>query len=100
MAEMCNWIMFYAHPTRLAESEDEHPEYYGVFVSPASRREPEALLEEVLVNRKLFLAQIVERRAMKPEVDWGMYERLKAQVEQAGFGMALTKLQRNVAMEE
>jgi hypothetical protein len=46
------------------------------------------------------LAQIVERRAMKLEVDWGTNERLKVQVEQAGFGIALTKLQRNVAMEE
>ena len=100
MAETCNWIVFHAHPTRMGEEEDEHPDFYGVFVCPASRREPEVLLEEVLVNRKLFLAQIVEHRALKLDIDWGMNERLKAQVEQAGFGLSLTKLERGLKLEE
>jgi hypothetical protein len=100
MSEPCNWIVFHAHPTRFAEAEDDDPDFYGVFVSPVSRREPEVLLEEVLANRKLFLAQVVETRSMKASVDWGMYERLKAQVEEAGYGLALTKLERGLKLEE
>jgi hypothetical protein len=100
MSEPCNWIVFHAHPHRFQESEDEHPDFYGVFVCPVSRRGAEALLEEVLTNRNLFLAQIVESRVMKTGVDWGMYERLKLQVEQSGFGLALTKLERGLKLEE
>jgi hypothetical protein len=100
MAERCNWIIFYAHPRRLAGDEEEAPEFYGVFVCPLSRREPEGLLEEALTNRKLFLSQIVERRVMKPEADWGMNERLKAEVERLGYGLRVTKLQRGMKLEE
>ena len=98
MAEPCNWIIFYAHPTRLAE-EDEHPEFYGVFICPVSRRDPEVLMEEVLVNRKLFLAQIVEQRVTTVDREWGINERLKAEVERSGYGLSVTKLQRNVTLE-
>jgi hypothetical protein len=94
MAERCNWIIFYAHPRRLAGDEEEAPEFYGVFVCPLSRREPEGLLEEALTNRKLFLSQIVERRVMKPEADWGMNERLKAEVERLGWKSELIEGQR------
>ena len=100
MSEACTWIIFHAHPTRFVGEEDEHPDFYGVFVCPASRREPEKLLEEVLTNRKLFLAQIVEQRSMRTDVDWGMNERLKTEVERTGFAVTLTKLQRNLALEE
>ncbi len=100
MPDACNWIIFHAHSTRFDAEEDEHPEFYGVFVSPPERREPEALLQEVLTNRKLFLAQIVERRAMPLHRDWGMYERLKREVDRSGYGVAITKLERNVVLEE
>lgn len=100
MPEACNWIVFHAHPTRFLESEDEHPDFYGVFVCPVSRREPEVLLGEVLSNRRLFLAEIVESGPVKAEADWGMNERLKAQVEQVGFGLSLTKLQRGVTPQD
>ena len=92
MDKTCNWIVFQAHPTRFAESEDEHPDFFGVFVCPASRREPELLLGEVLGNRKLFLTQIRDRRSVAQRDDWGMNERLKAQIEEQGYGLSLTKI--------
>jgi len=100
MAETCSWFIFYAHPTRLREDDEESPEYYGVFVCPGARRDPEALLQEVLTNRKLFLSQVVEQRSMRLDRDWGSNERLKAQVEQVGYGMAVTKLQRGMKLED
>jgi hypothetical protein len=100
MAEKSNWLIFYAHLKRLREDDEESPEYYGVFVCPESRRDPEVLLEEVLSNRKLFLSQIVEQRSMRMDRDWGSNERLKAQVEQLGYGMAVTKLQRGMRLED
>jgi hypothetical protein len=93
MAEAYNWIVFQAHPTRFVESEDEHPEFFGVFICPALRREPEQLLVEVLSNRKLFLAQVTNQRTVKDDADWGMNERLKSQIAQQGYGMTVTKVQ-------
>jgi hypothetical protein len=92
MAEACNWIVFHAHPTHFVESDDKHPDFFGVFVCPASRSEPEQLLGEVLSNRKLFLAQIRDSRSVAKTADWGMNERLKAQVDEEGFGLSLTKM--------
>ena len=54
--------------------------------------EPEQLLGEVLSNRKLFLAQIRDSRSVAKSADWGMNERLKAQVDEQGFGLSLTKM--------
>jgi len=92
MAEACNWITFQAHPTRFEESEDDHPDFFGVFVCPGSRREPEQLLGEVLSNRKLFLAQISDTRFVPTSDDWGMNERLKGQLDVEGYGISLTKI--------
>ncbi len=92
MTEPCAWIVFQAHPTKFTESEDEHPEFFGVFVCPASRPEPEQLLGEVLTNRKLFLAEITDRRTTSKTTDWGMHERLKAQIDEQGYGLSLIKL--------
>ena len=92
MSDACTWIVFHAHPTRLVESKKEHADFYGTFVCPASRSEPDQLLAEVLANRKLFLAKIVDRRSKVRADDWGMNERLKAQVQEQGFGLALTKI--------
>jgi hypothetical protein len=92
MAETCNWIVFHAHPTHFVASEDNHPDFFGVFVCPSSRSEPEQLLREVLTNRKLFLADIRETRSVAKTADWGMNERLKAQVDGEGFGLSLTKM--------
>jgi hypothetical protein len=96
MAEKCTWIVFHAHPTQFLESEDEHPDFHGTFVCPSLRSEPELLLAEVLTNRKLFLAEITDHRMKAMEIDWGMNERLKAQMDEQGFGLALTKLQRGM----
>ena len=92
MSEKCNWIVFQAHPTRFEETEDEHPDFFGVFVCPASRRDPEQLLGEVLSNRKLFLAFITNSKSVIRSDDWGMNERLKSQIDEQGFGMSLTKI--------
>jgi hypothetical protein len=92
MAEKCSWIVFQAHPRRFEETEDEHPDFFGVFVVPASRREPEMLLGEVLTNRKLFLAQVTDVKLVIQTDDWGMNERLKSQMNEQGYGMSLTKI--------
>jgi hypothetical protein len=92
MAEKCNWITFQAHTNRYNADEDDHPDFFGVFVCPMLRREPEQLLGEVLSNRKLFLVQISDTRAVSRDDDWGMNERLKAQMDEQGFGFALTKI--------
>jgi hypothetical protein len=100
MSEACTWIVFRAHPTRFTESEDEHPDFFGVFVCPMSRREPELLLGEILSNRKLFLARIDESRSVDPKADWGVNERLKAQVEEQGYGISLTKVHQALSAPE
>lgn len=92
MADLCTWLVFQAHPTPTVESEDDHPEFFGTFVCPASRSEPEQLLREILGNRQLFLTEVTTRRKMSPDVDWGMNERLKAQVDQQGYGFSLIKM--------
>jgi len=92
MAEACNWIVFHTHTSQLAESEDQHPDFFGVFVCPASRRDPEDLLGEILSNRKLFLTKISDSRSVDKAADWGMHERLKTQVEEQGYGLSLTKI--------
>jgi hypothetical protein len=93
MAESFNWFTFQAHPTRIADLEEEHPEMFGTFVCPASRREPEELLVEVLRNRNLFLSQVTGRKKVTANDDWGMSERLKPHMEQQGYGLSLIKVQ-------
>jgi hypothetical protein len=93
MAEAFNWIVFQAHPSRIDDLEEEHPEYFGVFICPMARREPEQLLVEVLGNRKLFLAQVTDQRKAFAKDDWGMHERLKPEIEQQGYALAVMKVQ-------
>ena len=92
MSELCTWIVFNAHPGKFTKDEDVHPDFFGIFVCPVSRREPERLLEEIMGNRKLFLTRINDQKSVKPSADWGVNERLKSQVEEHGYGMALTKI--------
>jgi len=92
MVEACNWIVFHAHSTPFVESEDKHPDFFGNFICPESRRDPEQLLGEVLDNQKLFLTQISGSRLVSKTADWGMHERLKVQVEEQGYGFSLTKI--------
>jgi hypothetical protein len=92
MSELCTWIVFNAHPTKFTKKEDEHPDFFGIFVCPVSRRDPEELLGEILGNRKLFLTRINEHKSVKKSADWGMNERLKSQVDEHGFGVSLTKV--------
>jgi hypothetical protein len=90
MAEIFTWIVFHAHPAQFVEEEDFHPDFFGTFVCPVSRPEPEQLLKEVLGNRKLALIDIrgVQRKSIAD--DWGMHERLKSQLDE-GYGMSLIK---------
>jgi hypothetical protein len=90
MAEMVTWIVFHAHPSQFVEEEDFHPDFFGTFVCPALRPEPEQLLKEVLGNRKLTLIDI--RSIQKKSIidDWGMNERLKKQLDE-GYAMSLVK---------
>jgi hypothetical protein len=92
MSEQCTWIVFNAHPSKFVKAEDEHPDFFGIFVCPVSRREPELLLEEILTNRKLFVTEIKDHKSVKKSADWGVNERLKSQVDEQGYGMALTKV--------
>jgi hypothetical protein len=92
MSDVCTWIVFHAHPGKFVASEDGHPDFFGIFVCPVSRREPESLLEEILTNRKLFLTRINDQKPVKKSADWGVNERLKGEVEEHGYGMALTKV--------
>ena len=93
MVEKCNWISFQAHPTQFNKKEDHHPDFHGVFVCQASRRDPEQLLGEVLGNRKLVLVQVTGFKMAKLDDDWGMNERLKGQMDAQGYGLSLTKIQ-------
>jgi hypothetical protein len=90
MAEMYTWILFHAHPTQFVEQEDFHPDFFGTFVCPVSRPEPEQLLKEILGNRKLTLIDIRSIQKKSSADDWGMNERLKSQLEE-GYGMSLIK---------
>jgi hypothetical protein len=92
MAERCNWILFYAHPQRFDKDEDVQPDFYGVFVYPLDRREPEALLEEMLSNRSLYLARIVEQRRMKLDDGWGLNEKLKVPYAKEGLVLSLMQI--------
>jgi hypothetical protein len=92
MPEKCTWITFHAHPTKFVKEEDHHPDFFGVFVCPTSRRDPEHLLEELLTNRKLLLTEIRSNQLKAQTVDWGMNERLKAEIDDHGYGLALTKM--------
>jgi hypothetical protein len=92
MAEMCTWIAFYAHPTKFVKEEDHHPDFFGTFVCPVSRRDPEQLLGELLSNRKLLLTEIGGTQLKPKTADWGMNERLKVQMDEHGYGLSLTKL--------
>jgi len=92
MAEKCTWIVFHAHPTKFVKEEDHHPEFFGVFVCPASRRDPNQLLVELLANRKLLLTEIGSEQLRSRAIDWGMNERLKTQLDDHGYGLSLTKM--------
>jgi hypothetical protein len=65
-----------------------------------SRREAEELLLEVLTIRKVFLVQITDRRRVKRDAFWGMNERLKQQIDELGYGIALTKVKPRTAAYE
>lgn len=91
MAEKFTWIVFRAHPSRLNEGSDSSPDFFGTFVCPVSRSEPEELLRELLSTRGLFLVHITNTE-MKKETDyWGLYERLRTEVAQQGYGIALMR---------
>ena len=96
MTEICTWIVFHAHPTQFikekGKEEDFHPDFFGVFVCPELRTEPEQLLGEVLGNRNLTLVYRADTQLKSKSVDWGMHERLKAQMDEQGYGMSLIKL--------
>jgi hypothetical protein len=92
MPEKVTWIIFNAHPTGFIEEEDFHPDFFGTFVCPALRSEPEQLLKEVLGNQKLTLIQINSTQLKSRADDWGMNERLKAQLDEQGFGISLVKV--------
>ena len=91
MAEMYTWILFHAHPAQFVEEEGFHPDFFGTFICPALRSEPEQLLKEVLNNRKLSLIDIRSTQKKSIVDDWGMNERLKSQLEE-GYGMSLVKM--------
>jgi hypothetical protein len=93
MTEKITWITFHAHPTQLVEEEDFHPDFFGVFVVPVSRSEPQSLLKEVLGNRKLSLIDISNTQLKSKADDWGINERLKGQIDDHGFGINLVKMQ-------
>jgi len=93
MAEKCTWIVFRAHPLGFDEDEDFHPDFFGTFVCPISRSEPEALLKEVLGNQKLALIDIGGIQLKSKADDWGMNERLRGPLEDHGFGISLVKVQ-------
>jgi hypothetical protein len=92
MEESCTWIAFHAHPNAFTDEEDYHPDYWGVFVCPALRPEPEELLKEVIGHRSLVLTQVINRRNASMKEDWGMNERLKRQINEQGYGLSLTRL--------
>ena len=100
MSETYTWIVFSAHPSPFSEKEDDHPDFFGIFVCPVSRRDPEQLLDEVLRNRKLFLARINDQKTVKKSADWGMNERLKSEVEEHGYGMSVTKVHQGLIPPE
>jgi hypothetical protein len=92
MAEMLTWIVFRAHPVQFIREEDFHPDFFGNFVCPASRSEPELLLKEVLANQKLSLIDITSTRLKSKADEWGMNERLKGPLEEQGYGISLVKM--------
>ncbi len=92
MTEKCTWIVFRAHPSGFVPDEDFHPDFFGTFVCPASRPEPEQLLKEVLGNQQLSLIDISRTQLKSKADEWGMNERLKSPLEAYGFGMSLVKV--------
>jgi hypothetical protein len=100
MAGACNWILFYAHPHRINQDDEVRPDYYGVFVYPMDRREPEGLLQELLSNRSLYLARIVEQRRMKLDDGWGLNEKLKAVFVKEGLALSLMQIKHGVLPKE
>jgi hypothetical protein len=93
MAEKITWIVFRAHPSGFDEEEDFHPDFFGTFVCPASRPEPELLLKEVLTNQKLTLIEVNSTQLKSKEVDWGMNERLKQPLDEYGYAISMVKVQ-------
>lgn len=90
--EKCTWLTFHAHPTAFIQEEDFHPDFFGTFVCPELRTEPEQLLKEVLTNQKLSLIEVRGKQVKLREDDWGMNERLKKQIDQQGYGISLIKM--------
>jgi len=94
MADKCTWITFRAHPTGFdADDEDFHPDFFGTFVCPTSREQPELLLKEVLSNQNLTLIDIRSTQLKSKGDAWGMNERLRAPLEEHGYGMSIVKVQ-------
>ena len=94
MPDMCNWMVFSAHPTQfITKEEDFHPEFFGTFACPVLRSEPEQLLKEILGNRKLSMVNLNDSRVVSRDADWGMNERLKGQIDDHGYGLSLVKMQ-------
>jgi hypothetical protein len=93
MAEKVTWIVFRAHPSGFTPEDDFHPDFFGTFVCPVSRPEPELLLKEVLGNQKLALIDIGSTQLKSKADPWGMNERLKRPLDEQGFGISLVKVQ-------
>jgi hypothetical protein len=93
MEEKCTWIVFRAHPAGFIPDDDFHPDFFGTFVCPVTRPEPEQLLKEVLGNQKLALIEIGSTQLKSKADRWGMNERLKKPLEEQGFGVSLVKVQ-------
>jgi hypothetical protein len=94
MVEKYTWIVFRAHPLGFIADEDFHPDFFGTFVCPATRREPEFLLKELLENQKLALIDISSTQLKSKADDWGMNERLKGPLKDQGYGLSLVKTRR------
>jgi hypothetical protein len=92
MAEMYTWIVFHAHPTAFIKEEDFHPDYFGTFVCPALRTEPELLLKELLGNQQLSMTNLNSKQLKSKVLDWGLNERLKKDVDNHGYGLNLIKM--------
>jgi hypothetical protein len=92
MMEKYTWIVFHAHPTRMVQEEDFHPDFFGTFVCPSSRSAPEELLKELLRNRELSLIDIRSTQLKSKADEWGMNERLKGPLDEQGYAISLVKM--------
>ena len=94
MADKVTWITFRAHPVGFdIDDEDFHPDFFGTFVCPMSRQEPEVLLKEVLSNQNMAFIDIRSTQLKATGDAWGMNERLKRPLDEQGYGMSLIKVE-------